>query len=75
MADDLSRILVWAGLAVLGVGGVAENRRAQDAASRSATRRFTYVDLDGQDCLIGCATDDERARLERVTGSRVSWLT
>ena len=44
-------------------------------ASRHAARRFTYIDLDGQDCLIGCATDDERARLERVTGLSVSWLT
>ncbi len=37
-------------------------------------RRFTCIDLGGQDCLIGCATADERERLAREIGSRVDWL-
>jgi len=51
------------------------SRFAELLASRKAARRFTYIDLGGQDCLIGCATEEERARLERVTGLKVSWLT
>jgi hypothetical protein len=38
-------------------------------------RRFTYIDLGGQDCLIGCSTADERTRLAKETGLKVDWLT
>ena len=38
------------------------------------SRRFTYIDLGGQDCLIGCATASERERLARETGLKVDWL-
>ena len=37
-------------------------------------RRFTYIDLSGQDCLIGCAVESERARLAKETGLKVEWL-
>jgi len=37
-------------------------------------RRFTNIDLGGQDCLIGCATDQEREQLARETGLKVEWL-
>jgi hypothetical protein len=38
-------------------------------------RRFTYIDLGGQDCLIGCATAEGKERLARETGLTVEWLT
>jgi hypothetical protein len=37
-------------------------------------RRFTYIDLGGQDCLIGCSTPLERDRLATETGLEVEWL-
>jgi hypothetical protein len=40
-------------------------------ASRETERRFTYIDLDGQDCLIGCATAEQQARLQNRTGLKV----
>jgi hypothetical protein len=44
-------------------------------ASRNRARRFTYIDLGGQDCLIGCATPEERSALAEKTGLKVEWLT
>lgn len=50
--------------------------RFSDLLSRVGTsRRFTYIDLGGQDCLIGCATAQERERLATETGLKVEWLT
>ena len=37
-------------------------------------RRFTYIDLGGQDCLIGCATPDQKAQMQKQTGLDVGWL-
>lgn len=42
--------------------------------AQGGARRFTYIDLEGQDCLIGCATPMERELLAKVTGLRVDWL-
>lgn len=39
-----------------------------------AGRRFTYIDLGGQDCLIGCATPDQKAQMQKQTGLEVGWL-
>ena len=44
-------------------------------ASRNVGKRFTYIDLGGQDCLIGCATPEQSACLEARTGLKVEWLT
>lgn len=41
---------------------------------RSEYRRFTYIDLGGQDCLIGYATDEQRRGLQVATGIKVQWL-
>lgn len=41
---------------------------------RGTCRRFTFVDLGGQDFLIGCATPEERDLLARGSGLRVQWL-
>jgi len=40
----------------------------------SAHRRFTYIDLGGQDCLIGCATSEQKRRLQERSGLTVNWL-
>jgi len=42
---------------------------AQDAA-----RRFTYLDLGGQDALLGCSTPPQFAELRRRTGLSFQWL-
>jgi len=36
--------------------------------------RFTYGNLDGQDCLIGFATDEQRGALTALTGVKFEWL-
>jgi hypothetical protein len=36
--------------------------------------RFTYLDLGGQDALLGCATPQQFAELRRRTGLRFQWL-
>jgi len=52
------------------------SRFASLLAQRSANgRRFTYIDLGGQDCLIGCATAEQKAKLQEHTGLKVDWLT
>ena len=42
--------------------------------SRKTARRYTCISLEGQDCLIGCATKDEKVCLEQATGLKVEWL-
>jgi hypothetical protein len=37
-------------------------------------KRFTYLDLKGQDCILGCSTTEEFARLKEVTGLKFEWL-
>lgn len=37
--------------------------------------RYTYLDLKGQDCLIGCTTPEQLASLRRATGLDFKWLT
>lgn len=51
------------------------SRFAELLRAGKTTRRFTYVDLGGQDCLIGCATAEDRAKLEGVIGRKVAWLS
>lgn len=36
--------------------------------------RFTYLDLGGQDALLGCAAPQQFAELRRRTGLRFQWL-
>ena len=42
--------------------------------AQDTTRGYTYCDLKGQDCLIGCATEDELRRLRKMTGMNFTWL-
>ena len=41
---------------------------------RQKRKRFTYLDLGGQDCLIGCATQEQIEQLRQVTGLDFKWL-
>ncbi len=50
------------------------SRFAKLLESRATARCFTYVDLKGQDCLIGCVTKGERAWLSANTGLTFEWL-
>ena len=49
-------------------------RFARLLEAQGTSRRFTYIDLGGQDCLIGCATQAEKDRLASATGLAVDWL-
>ena len=42
---------------------------------RRTGRRFTYLDLGGQDCLIGCGTAEQLEKLRAVTEQNFRWLT
>jgi hypothetical protein len=37
-------------------------------------KRFTYLDLPGRECLIGCATPEQLAALRKTTGLDFEWL-
>ena len=51
------------------------SRFAQLLEGLEVGRRFTYIDLGGQDCLIGCSTAEEREKLRSETGLEVEWLS
>jgi len=42
--------------------------------AQDTPRRFTYLDLGGQDALLGCATPRQFADLRRRTGLSFQWL-
>jgi len=42
--------------------------------AQDTTKRFTYLDLGGQDALIGCATPTQFTGMRRRTGLRFEWL-
>jgi hypothetical protein len=42
--------------------------------AQNATRGYTFFDLKGQDCIIGCATEEELRRLRKLTGMNFTWL-
>lgn len=41
---------------------------------RHQNKRFTYLDLGGQDCLIGCSTPEQLEKLRTVSGLKFRWL-
>jgi hypothetical protein len=47
---------------------------AQLVAENCGGKRLTYLDLIGQDCLIGCSSNDELSLLKRTTGLAFEWL-
>ena len=51
------------------------SRFAELLSKRETGKRFTYLDTGGQDCVIGCFTDDELKRLRKATGLDWKWLT
>lgn len=50
------------------------DRFAKLLMKRKCGKRFTYYDLGGQDCLIGCSTREQFKRLKSVTGLNFLWL-
>lgn len=42
---------------------------------QGSSRRFTYSNTGGQDCLIGCATPAELSDLNALGGPRFVWLS
>ncbi len=42
--------------------------------TQDTSSQFTYLDLGGQDALLGCATPRQFAELRRRTGLRFQWL-
>ncbi len=42
--------------------------------AQNGARRYTYCDLKGSNCIIGCATEDELRRLRKMTGMNFTWL-
>jgi len=42
---------------------------------RKTGKRFTYYDLGGQDCLIGCSAVKQLEKIKRETGLNFAWLT
>lgn len=40
----------------------------------STSKRYTYLDLEGQDCLIGCCTPEQLDKLKSATGLNFEWL-
>jgi len=42
--------------------------------AQGGERRYIYLDLKGQDCMIGCAKEDEMRRLRKMTGMDFTWL-
>ena len=41
---------------------------------QNVKRGFTYFDLKGQDCIIGCSTEDELRKLRKMTGMNFTGL-
>jgi hypothetical protein len=50
------------------------SRFAQLLADRNAGRKFTYMDLGGQDFLIGCASEEQLRMLNALPGLAFRWL-
>jgi hypothetical protein len=50
------------------------SRFAALLAARKTGRRYTYLDLKGQDCLIGCATSAQFEALKRSARLEFEWL-
>jgi hypothetical protein len=51
------------------------SRFAELLAQQRTDRRFTYLDLGGQDCLIGCCAPKQLIDLNKLTGLDFVWLT
>lgn len=44
-------------------------------AKQPTDKRYTYFDLQGQDCLIGCSAPEQLIRLRKETGLSFEWLS
>lgn len=43
-------------------------------SGQKGLRRYTILDLKGQSCVIGCATEEELLKLRKTTGLKFTWL-
>lgn len=41
---------------------------------RGTDKRYTYLNLGGQDCLVGCSTTEELEKLRTITGLEFQWM-
>jgi hypothetical protein len=41
---------------------------------KTTSKRFTYINTGGQDCLIGCATSEQFSLLRKTAGLKIEWL-
>lgn len=51
------------------------SRFAELLVQRHCGKGFTYCDLGGQDCLIGCSTPEQLEKLRSLTGLNFVWLS
>lgn len=73
--DDWVDPLIMRRFAELLVNRQRSNRFIVRLLSQDDRRkRFTYYDLGGQDCLIGCSSARQLARLRAVTNLDFKWL-
>lgn len=42
--------------------------------SRNTQKRYTYLDLGGQDCIVGCATPAQLEKFRSTTGLDIKWM-
>jgi hypothetical protein len=50
------------------------DRFAALLAQSGSERRFVFIDLQGQDCLVACMTTAEKDNLERATDLKMEWF-
>lgn len=50
-------------------------RFAELLAARESSRRFIYLDLGGQDCIIGCSSPEQLEAVKQKTGLPFRWLS
>jgi hypothetical protein len=51
------------------------SRFAELLTGRNLGKRFTYLDLGGQDCIIGLSSSEQLQELKTRTGLKFQWLT
>jgi hypothetical protein len=84
---DLRRGVAWLGFTLRGeqfrwpakieerwIDPMILSRFAVLLEAQNAGLRYICLDLGGQDCLLGCATDEQFAALRKRTGLAFEWL-
>ena len=84
---DLGRGVAWLSFSLLGekfrwpakieerwIDPMVLSRFAALLEAQSTDRRYICLDLGGQDCLLGCATEAQFSALRKRTGLAFEWL-